>query len=137
MEKFTTADAYQVAGQFANVSFWIGETLHALDAIATYAERFESLKKAQSDWISTHPVVMGAYCRVCKGPCEFSPALCPPPALTMIPADARNAATARLRDAIYYFLLRCYRMNLIDEAEVRNVCDRVGTSVETRDLVRK
>ena len=40
LEKFTTAHAYQVAGQFANLEFWLGETTHALDALERYAERY-------------------------------------------------------------------------------------------------
>ena len=46
----------------------------------------------------------------------------------------QGLSVRRLRDAAYYFLLRCFRMKLIDESSLRNECARVGTSVEARDL---
>ena len=137
LEKFTTAHAYQVAGQFANLEFWIGETVHAVDALDGYTERFERLSAAQSGWIGTHNVVVGSYCPACKGQCEFEPDLKPPQAPTEIPSERQNEAIRRLRDGMYFFLVRCFRMNLIDENALRDVCARVGTSVEARDLIRK
>ena len=137
LEKFTTAHAYQVVGQFANLEFWMGETLHALDALADYTERFERLSVAQREWIGTHNVVVGSYCPACNGQCEFEPDLKPPRAPTKIPSEGRNEAIRRLRDAMYFFLVRCFRMNLIDENALRDVCARVGKSVEARDLIRE
>ena len=136
LEKFTTAHAYQVAGQFANLEFWLGETIHALDALERYHERFERLSEAQREWVGAHNVVVGSFCPACKGQCEFEPELKRPSAPSRIPSSVRNDAVRRLRDAVYYFLLRCFRMQLIDESTLRNVCVRVGTSVEARDLSR-
>ena len=137
LEKFTTAHAYQVAGQFANLEFWMGETLHALEALSNYDDRFARMSTAQEMWIGNHNVVVGSYCPMCKGQCEFEPDLKPPRAPTMIPSKARGDAVRRLRDAMYFFLVRCFRMNLIDENALRDVCERVGTSVAALDLVRK
>jgi len=137
LERCTTAYAYQVAGQFANLEFWVGESIHALDALAGYDDRFASMSAAQEAWIGAHNVVVGSYCPACKGQCEFDPELRPPRPPTRIPAKARDAATRRLKDAVYFFLLRCYRMNLLDEDALRDVCARVGTSVEAPDLVRR
>lgn len=136
LERFTTAHAYQVAGQFANLEFWLAETIHALDVLEGYADRFERLSAAQLDWIDAHSVVVGSFCPACKGQCEFEPELRRPRAPTLIPSSARNEAIRRLRDAAYFFLLRCFRMKLIDEGSLRGACDRVGTSVEARDLKR-
>jgi hypothetical protein len=137
LEKFTTSHSYQVAGQFANLKFWISEALHALDALAGYENRFERLSAAQSEWIDAHNVVVGSYCPMCKGQCEFDPDLKRPAAPTKIPSKERNNSVSRLKDAVYFFLLRCFRMNLIDENSLRDICNRVGTSVEARELVRK
>ena len=43
-------------------------------------------------------------------------------------------AARRLKDAAYYFLLRCYRMNLLDEEKLRARCKHLGTSVDLADL---
>ncbi len=137
LEKFTTAHAYQVAGQYANIEFWISETLHALDALADYDNRFDKLTTAQREWVSAHNVVVGSYCPACGGQCEFDPDLKPPRPPTKIPSKGRDDASRRLKDAFYFFIVRCYRMNLVDEQTLRDTCSRVGTSVEARDLVRK
>lgn len=137
LERFTTAHAYQVAGQYANIDFWTDETLHCLGALADYDRRFERMSSAQREWISAHDVVVGSYCSMCGGQCEFDPELSPPKAPTRIPSKGRNDALRRLKDAYYFFILRCFRMSLIDEASLRDKCARVGTSVEARDLVRK
>lgn len=137
LEKFTTAFAYQVAGQYANIEFWTSETCHALNSLAEYQSRFERLAAAQRDWIDAHKVVVGTYCPMCGGRCEFNPHLkCPTPP-TKIPSRDRDIATRRLKDAFYFFILRCYRMNLIDEQSLRDVCARVATSVEASDLIRR
>ncbi len=137
LEKFTNAPAYQVAGQYANIEFWLSETLHALEALADYSKRFDRLFSAQREWIESHNVVIGSYCPMCGGQCELSPGLQPPREPKQIPAGGRNAATQRLKDAFYFFVVRCFRMKLIDEASLRDMCTRVGTSVAACDLVRK
>ena len=137
LEKFTTAHAYQVAGQYANIDFWISETLHALEAIADYNARFERMSVAQREWVDAHDVVVGSYCPLCGGNCELDSKLKPPSPPTKMPTNGRNEATRRLKDAFYLFILRCCRMNLVDERTLRENCSRVGTSAEARDLVRK
>lgn len=137
LEKFATAHAYQVAGQYANIDFWIAETLHALGAIADYENRFERLSAVQREWVDAHKVVVGSYCPACDGQCEFDPDLKPPRAPTRIPSKGRNDASRRLKDAFYFFILRCYRLNLVGETELREICTRIGTSVEARDLIGK
>ena len=137
LKKFTNAHAYQVAGQYANIEFWISETLHALESLADYDNRFNRLFEAQRDWVESHSVVVGSYCRMCGGQCELGPGLEPPRGPRQIPSKGRNDAAQRLKDAFYFFIVRCFRMNLIDEPSLRDLCSRVGTSVEARDLVRK
>jgi hypothetical protein len=137
LEKFTTSHAYQVAGQYGNIEFWITETLHCLDALNDYDNRFERLAATQREWVDAHKVVVGSYCPMCGGQCEFDPDLRPPQPPTRIPSRGRSDAVRRLKDAYYFFILRCFRMNLIDERSLRDTCSRVGTSVEAHDLVRK
>lgn len=101
LEKFTTAHAYQVAGQHANLEFWVGEVDHALKALANYEQRLASMSAAQEAWIGAHSVVVGSYCPACKGQCEFDPDLRPPRPPTKIPSKRRNEAARRLKDAMY------------------------------------
>lgn len=136
LEKFTTAHAYQVAGQFANLEFWVSETLSALKGIEDYGNRFERLAAGQRAWVDAHDVEVGSYCSHCGGKCEFEPQFQRPGPPVKVPANDRNAAISRLKDAFYFFVARCFRMHLLDEESFRQLCRRVDTSIDPRDLVR-
>lgn len=138
LEKFTHGYAHHVAGQFANLEFWLAEASHALGVLNGYQGRFEAMAAAQHGWVEAHNTQLyeGGYCRICGGVCEFDVKRTPSPPRRMASSD-RDEAIRRLKDAVYYFLLRCFRMGLLDEAGVRTACERVGTSVDRRDLRRK
>jgi hypothetical protein len=78
LEKFTTAFAHQVAGQFANLEFWLHEVEHALAVIDAYPARFAAAAERQRAWVAKHDTVVGNYCVYCQGACEFDPGLSPP-----------------------------------------------------------
>ena len=130
LERLTSGYAHHVAGQHANLEFWLGEAEHALAAIEGYKARFERLKQAQVAWVESHNTVVGSYCPICKGACELEPKFSKPEPPKRIKPAELGAARRRLRDAAYHFLLRCYRMEFVDEREVRAACERLGTSVE-------
>ena len=48
-------------------------------------------------------------------------------------AEARRA----LVDATYHLLTRFFRMGLLEEADLRALCDRIGTSIDPADLRRE
>ena len=135
LERFTTGYAHHVAGHFANLEFWLSEAAHALEVLRDYPSRFKTLCEAQAEWVEAHDtqVYEGGYCRICGGVCEFDEKRTPLRP-TRAPSSERDAATRRLKDAVYFFVLRCYRMRLLDEAGVRAACDRVSTSVDPGDL---
>lgn len=137
LERFTTGYAHHVAGHFANLEFWLSEAAHALEVLRDYPRRFETLCEAQVGWVQAHGtrVFEGGYCNICGGVCEFDEKRTPHRPKRASSAE-RDAATRRLKDAVYQFVLRCYRMRLLDEAGVRAACDRVSTSVEPGDLER-
>jgi hypothetical protein len=46
LAKFATLNRHQLAGQVANLDFWLAEARHWLDVIDGYRPRFERLKAA-------------------------------------------------------------------------------------------
>jgi hypothetical protein len=134
LEKFTTSYAHHLVGQFANVDFWLDEAKRALEVIENYNKRFTRMRDAQKAWIEAHKTVVSSFCPVCRGKCEFDPRRPEPP--TRIRSQELEAAKRRLKDAVYKFLLRCHRAGLTDEAGLKAGCQRVGTSVDLKDLRR-
>lgn len=134
LEKFTTGYAHHVIGQHANLEFWVDEARHALATLDGYATRFDKMASAQQSWVEAHDTRVGTYCSLCGGACELGPKMEKPRAPRRYRSSEIAAATRRVRDAAYYFLLRCYRMNLLDEEALRTLCEEVGTSVDLADL---
>jgi hypothetical protein len=123
-----------LVGQFANIDFWLDEANHALAVIDNYNKRFTRMRDAQKEWVRAHKTVVSSFCPVCRGKCEFDPRTPEPPA--RIRDQELEEAQRRLKDAVYHFLLRCHRTGLLDEGELKNLCERVGTSVDLKDLGR-
>ena len=134
LEKFTTSYAHHLVGQFANVEFWIAEANHAVTVIDDYNKRFTKMRDAQKEWVRAHKTVVSGFCPICRGKCEFDPRTPQPP--TRIRSQELDEARRRLKDAVYHFLLRCYRAGLLDEAGLKAACERAGTSVDLKDLKR-
>jgi hypothetical protein len=134
LEKFSTSFAHQVAGQFANLAFWIDEVIHAIGVIDGYPKRFAAMNEGQHAWVTNHETMVGSYCRYCGGACELEPALGPPAAPRRIDARQMDAAKQRLKDSAYHLLVRCHRNRLLDKAALIAACDRIGTSVDFADV---
>ena len=135
LKKFTTSYAHHLAGQFANLDFWLSETQEALKAIDGYFHRYQNLRKAQMQWVKNHGTKVYDYCSICGGKCELADGTPSPP----VKIDKEELETTRrqVKDAVYHFLLRCFRANLLNEKSLSEACERVGTSVEPEDLRRK
>ncbi|WP_437757882.1 hypothetical protein [Sorangium sp. So ce1389] len=134
LERFAHSNVHQLAGQVANLDFWLDEAAHALRTIDEYPQRFSRLREAQVGWVKAHGTKVSGYCPICGGRCELGPQT--PPAPTRIPSEQMEAARGRVRASAYRFLLRCYRSGLLDEAIVRASCERIGVVAETEDLER-
>ena len=133
LKRFTTAYAHHVVGQFANIDFWIEEVHQSLKTIDDYQERFNAIRDRQEKWVDFHGTVVQEYCRICGGKCEFGSGG-PPSPPRKISSNALKACRKALIDSVYYFLIRCYRMELLDEQELRIKCKELGTSIELSDL---
>lgn len=134
LERFAHAHLHQVAGQVANLEFWLDEVEHAIRTIDDYPRRFRRLRDAQVAWVQAHGTKVDVPCAICGGACEFGPQ--PPLVPKRISSDVMDDARGALRGAALRFLLRCYRANLIDEAAVRSASDRLQLSLEADDLDR-
>jgi hypothetical protein len=134
LERFSTAFAHQVAGQFANLAFWLEEVVHAVAVIDAYPARFVAMELAQREWVAKHDTVVGSFCRHCGGECELAPGMSPPNVPRRIDARQMAEAKQRVKDAAYRFLLRGHRTKLLDRAALIAACERIGTSVDFADL---
>ncbi len=132
LKKFTTGYTHHVAGHYSNIDFWINEAIEALNTIDNHKKRFDRMYNAQKNWTEEHGTVVHDYCPICGGKCEFSdgkPALPKFKYKTEL-ADARK----NLIDSVYYFLIRCFRVELLTYDELNKRCNSIGTSIEPNDL---
>lgn len=134
LERLATQNAHQLAGQVANLNFWISEAVLAISTIDDYPVRFRRLRDAQIGWVKAHGTKVSDYCLHCGGACEFGPQTPEPP--QRIPTKDLAAARDLVRRAARRYLLRLYRAHFLDEDRVRGACAEVGVGVETEDFDR-
>lgn len=132
LKRFTSGYAHHVVGQFANLDFWWNEVQEALKAIDQYNTRFNRISDAQKTWVENHGTVVYDYCPYCGGKCAFADGK--PSAPRRTPSAELTEARRQLIDAAYYFIARCYRLGLLNEAELKQHCDAIGTSIDPADL---
>lgn len=127
LSKFVTANRHQLAGQLANLDFWLAETSHCLAVVDDYEARFRRLKTAQTEYVRAHDTI------------EFDPrdpcctaAMADPP--QRVPSSELRDTRRALCEAAYRFLVRSFNEGLITEPKLRDACGRLGISVATIDL---
>lgn len=137
LQKFTTGYAHHLAGQFANLDFWLNEVESALAAIDQHKSRFEKLKDGQQAWVDKHDTLVHPdnYCPRCAGACEFRDGTPKPPRPVRLKSWTEKAtARHKLVETTYALLTRYYRMGLLSHDELQAHCDRIGTSIDPGDL---
>lgn len=135
LRKFTDSYAYMVAGQFANIDFWIDEITNSIKAIDEHNLRFEKMCEAQKKWIEEKNVRVPDYCHICNGICELSEQHYKKPELPKQRAKSEKKESKKeLVDSAYYFLVRCYKIGLLKEEELKDYCNQIGTSIDPFDL---
>lgn len=136
LRKFADSSSWWVVGQFSNLDFWIDEVKSALKALNEHNTRFDKMYNAQKEWIETHNIELPHHCPICQGICELGTGTIKPslPKRSSETKQDKNESRRELLDATYYFLIRCYKMKLIGEAELKEKCREVGTSVDLADL---
>lgn len=135
LKKFTDSYAHMVAGQFINIDFWINEAISALKAIDEHNARFDKMYEAQKKWIDDKNVRVPDYCFICNGICELSTEHYKKPELPKRKAkNEKKEARKELVNSAYYFLIRCYKIDLLNEKEFKTYCNLIGTSIDPYDL---
>lgn len=132
LRKFTSGYAHHVVGQYANIDFWMNEATEALLVIDNHRHRFDKMYNAQKNWIEDHGTAVHEYCPICRGRCEFSDGKPTLPELKF----KRQLVESRqeLTDAAYFFLVRCFKIGLLQKEELKARCDLIGTSIDPNDL---
>jgi hypothetical protein len=100
---------------------------HCLDVIDGYNLRYQRMKEAQTKHTSEHRTVEFRL----EDPCCTRMAAPPP---RRVPDSELQDVRRPLCDAMYRFLVRCFKEELIDEGLLRRTCDGLGVGVETNDL---
>ena len=134
LERLATQNAHQLAGQFANLDFWIAEAADAIRVMEQYPVRFRRLRDAQVAWVRAHDTKVSGYCLICGGVCEFDPRT-PDPPLRIRSEELADARTV-LQRAGRAYLLRLYRAHLLEKDAVQRVCDQLDIGVEEDDFHR-
>ena len=135
LKKFTSSNDYMVAGQFANIDFWIHEVASAVKALDEHNIRFNKMNQAQKDWIEENDTRVPDYCHICNGICELSTEHYVKPEL---PKRRFNNDKKEIRkelvNAGYYFLIRCFKMKILNKEQINVFCNKIGTSIDPYDL---
>src|SRR5262245_9883274 len=72
--RFVTLNRHQLAGQVANLDFWLAQVRHALAALDGYGVRFVRMEGAQKQYVAVHGTKLSEY-----GPCGPEERTPPPP----------------------------------------------------------
>jgi hypothetical protein len=132
LERLATQHTHQLAGQHANLQFWLSEAVAAIRTLDEYPTRYRQLRDTQLAWVREHATKITRYCPICCGPCEFGPQT--PARPYRIPSEELSAARDAVRRAARRLLLRLYHAEFVTEAELREAADLVGAAVEREDL---
>jgi hypothetical protein len=111
LSRFVTLNPHQLAGQVANLDFWLGQVRHALATIDGYGERFVRMELAQQQYVATHDTTIS----------EVGPAgveIHKPPAPRRIPDRELRQARRAIVESATRFLERCRAEGLVADTVV-------------------
>jgi hypothetical protein len=127
LSRFVTLNRHQLAGQVANLDFWLGQVCPALEAIDGYGKRFQRLKAGQARHVAAHHTTEFSL----DDPCCTQRKPAPP---RRIPDYEMRDARRELCEAGRRFLVRCYNEGLIEESVLRQACAEWGVGVDASEL---
>ena len=92
--------------------------------------------ESQKVFIESHSIEIPDNCPICKGICELGSGTRKPtlPKRSSGTKSDKKEARKELMNSTYFFLRICYKLKLIDEIELREKCEQIGTSVDLNDL---
>lgn len=132
LRKFTSGYSHHLAGQHANIDFWLQEVNDAVKTIDEYNHRFIQLRDKQKEWVEEHGTIVYDYCPMCRGKCEFADGRPRPPKRT--PHSELKILRRELKDNAYHFLLRCYKTGLLDLSGFKSKCVIIDCSIDPMDV---
>jgi hypothetical protein len=130
LSRFVTINRHQLAGQMANLDFWLDEILHALHVIDGYGSRFERLRGAQSAHVKKYHTTEFSLDDPC---CTQGTASVP----RRVPDAELREARRALCEASYRFLIRCCNEGFISEPVLREACRKLDIGVEAADIGKR
>lgn len=138
LRKFSDADSWIIVGQFANFKFWLNEVNSALRTLNEHNMRFDKMYESQKEFLESHSIEIPDNCPICQGICELGTGKRKAnlPKRSAETKKDKTESRKELIDSTYFFLRRCYKLQLIDEKEFRNKCNEIGTSVDLNDLIK-
>jgi hypothetical protein len=121
LSRFVTLNRHQLAGQVANLDFWLAQVRHAITGIDGYGSRFIRMHAAQEQYVNSHRTKefsLGA---------DYPTERRASPPRRIADRELQKARRA-LVEAASRFLERCWRDGLISEALYSEACR--GTGIE-------
>jgi hypothetical protein len=111
LSRFVTLRPHQLAGQAANLDFWLAQVRHALGGIDGYGVRFVRMEGEQQQYVAAHDTRLSEV-----GPAGVEERM--PPSPRRIPDRELRQARRALVEAVARFLERCRAEGLVADAVV-------------------
>jgi hypothetical protein len=119
IDRLVTLNRHQLAGQAANLDFWLGKARNAVEVIDGYGRRFGRLKAAHADHVARHRTTEF----LLDDPCCTQTAPAPP---RRVPERELWEARRALCDSAERLLARCRADGLIDDVELARALGELG-----------
>jgi hypothetical protein len=119
LARFVTLNSHQLAGQVANLDFWLAQVRHALSVIDGYGVRYIQMHAAQELYVTTHAIVEFSFGDVSPNEKRAAPP-------RRIPDREMQKARRSLVEVTSRFLKRCQQDGLISESQVSEAWRSLG-----------
>ena len=129
LSRFVTLNPHQLAGQVANLDFWMSQARHALEALDGYGVRFLRMQAAQEQYVNDHGTA--EYLLDAGYPTTRKAG---PP--HRIPDRELRKARKALIEVAYRFLARCRKEGLISLAQIAAARERLGVGSDGEPLAK-
>ncbi len=118
LSRFATLNRHQLAGQAANLDFWLAQVRHGLGVLDGYGVRFVQMHSAQEQYVAAQGVLGKA---------------APP---RRVPDREIRQARRALTDAAYRFLARCRQEGFVSGPQLSEALARLGMDSEGEPVDR-
>ena len=129
LSRFVTLNRHQLAGQVANLDFWMSQARHALETLDGYGVRFIRMETAQEQYVSDHGTT--EYALEVDYPVARKAA---PP--HRIPDRELRKARKALIESAYRFLVRCRKEGLISLEQISAARETLGVGSDGEPLAK-